>query len=137
VRGAGKLAEQPGSGQSPVPRHGLYGNLEHLGGFLERKAAKLAEFHHSRFARIHCGERGKSVVPTSTPRALLPSSASSSGSCACPPPRLASRRLRAWSTRIRRIIWAQRAKKWARFRQRMPLHGGGTCTWSRVNGCGC
>jgi hypothetical protein len=55
----------------------------------------------------------------SIPRACAPSNTSSSGTRSVWPPRLAYSRPRAWSTRTRRMICEQRARKCMRFSQRM------------------
>jgi hypothetical protein len=64
--------------------------------------------------------KASSRASMSTPCARAPSNALSKEMCTMLPPRFAYRRLRAWSTRMRRIICAHTAKKCSRLWHSIP-----------------
>ena len=88
-------------------------NLQNLGSFRNAQPAEVAQFDNACLASIDLSKRLKGVLKASTsiPRDFAPMRMSSSGTRSAWPPRLVEARARAWSTRIRRMICEQMARK--------------------------
>jgi hypothetical protein len=96
----------------------------------DRQAGEVAELDEARLARVELGEAGEGLVEREHVDVRRPVAAAAPGASAsdsvtwrAPPPRLAARRARAWSTSTRRMSCAATAKNCVRLSQR-------ACRWS-------
>ena len=99
---------------------------EDLGGLLDRQAAEEAHLDEPRQARLLCRqaiERAVEVEELGGAQRGFHSAVPSlrRPKCIASAPRLAARRPRAWSTRMRRMIREEKAKKCVRSCHRMRL----------------
>ena len=113
--GASYLIEQPSAGEPPIALDGaqrdvLEVDLQGLSSFFGREPAKKAKFNYLRLPRIFGSETAEGHIDQRISE-LPPSSRSQPESGRTfPLPRLAALRLRAWSTRMLRIMRAEMPK---------------------------